>query len=76
MTSRYSPGCKVARWRPADRAMSARRSIIHVVIHDREYYIGKGDEKGLRCEDWGKASREWAAGMPSLEIVGAFVPYP
>lgn len=56
--------------------MSARRSIIHVVIHDREYYIGKGDEKGLRCEDWGKASREWAAGMPSLEIVGAFVPYP
>ena len=67
--SGYSPGCSVSRWMPDSDA-------IDVIIHDREYYIGKGDEKGLHCEKWGKASREFAETMPRYEIVGAFVPYP
>ena len=52
------------------------RDAIDVIIHDRVYYPGKRDEKGLRCEEWGKASREWVRTMPRLEIVGAFVPLP
>ena len=66
----YSPGCTVLRWKPP------QRSAIEVIIYDREYYTGKGDVQGVRCEDWGKASRDWARGVASTSIVGAFVPLP
>jgi hypothetical protein len=54
--------------------MRPGQSILNVVIHDREYYEGRGDVLGLRCEKWGEESRELAGTIDNTSIVGAFVP--
>ena len=66
----YPPGCKVLRW------MRPNRGTLQIIIHDRVYYEGQGDEADLRCETWGQTSREFVKTMPAMDIVGAFVPLP
>ena len=67
----YPPGCKVVRY------LHPRDGQLEVIIHDREYYEGKGDHAGLRCERWGRESREWLEKFDDpTQVRGAYVPLP